>query len=191
MNSLDLSILYFFNRTIGRESLDGLMVALTTFKTWIPVYVIAAGLLIYYKKWVGVRVIISTIVLAGVLDLSTNRILKPTVARERPCNAQPPIEWLRLPNGARDGYGFPSSHAVNNFGAAVFFIALSSKRKWIYSLLFVAAIVAGTRLYLGLHYPSDTIGGAILGSFIGYWWAKLHKWLEKRFFETSTRGMTL
>jgi undecaprenyl-diphosphatase len=188
---LDLDILYFFNRTIASESLDPIVVALTTFKTWIPIYVVAAGLAIYFKKWEGVRIVICTIVLAGVLDLSTNRILKPLVARERPCNVQPAIEWLRLPNGPRSGYGFPSSHAVNNFGAAVFLIVLFSNRKWIYSLLLVAAIVAATRMYLGLHYPSDTISGAILGAFIGFWWAKLYIWFEKRFFETSTGTMTL
>ncbi|HET9136128.1 MAG TPA: phosphatase PAP2 family protein [Candidatus Kapabacteria bacterium] len=188
---LDLDILYFFNRTIAGPSFDPIVVALTTFKTWIPVYVIAAGLLIYYKRWLGVRIIISTMLLAGVLDLSTNRILKPVVARERPCNVQPSIEWLRLPNGTRSGFSFPSSHAVNNFGAAVFLIVLFSNRKWVYSLLLVAAIVAATRMYLGLHYPSDTIGGAILGAFIGFWWAKLYSWFENRFFETSSTPKTL
>jgi len=188
---LDLDILYFFNRTLSSSFLDPVMIALTTFKVWIPVYIIAACFAIYYKKWVGVRIVISTIVLAGILDLSTNRILKPLVARERPCNVQPAIEWLRLPDGGRGGYGFPSSHAVNNFGAAVFLIVLFPKRKWMYSLLVVAAIVATTRMYLGLHYPSDILGGAIFGSFIGYWWAKLYLWLEKRYFETSTTGLTL
>jgi undecaprenyl-diphosphatase len=187
----DLEILYFLNQTIASLSLDPVMIALTSFKTWMPVYIIAAGLLLYYKRWTGLRLIISMTVLAGLLDLSTNRIIKPVIARERPCNVQPSIQWLRLPDGGRGGFGFPSSHAVNNFGAAMFFLVVFPKRKWLYLLLIMAAIISITRPYLGLHYPSDTLAGAIIGVFGGYGWARLYQWFERRFFETSAQESTL
>ena len=63
-------------------------------------------------------------------------------------------------------YSFPSSHAVNNFAVAVFFYRLFPKLKWI--LLGSAALIALSRPYVGVHYPSDILFGALLGVLIGY-----------------------
>ncbi|HYM19705.1 MAG TPA: phosphatase PAP2 family protein [Candidatus Kapabacteria bacterium] len=183
--NLDLSILYFFNRTLSADWLDPIMILLTNVKAWMPVYIIGAILAIYYKRWSGLRMVLSTIILIGLLDLSTNLLLKPLVARERPCAEVSPghhiVDWIRLPDGERFGYSFPSSHALNNFGGVIFFIAVFPRRKWLYWLLVPAAIVAITRLYLGLHYPSDTLGGALIGAVCGLVWARMHHWFEQRF----------
>jgi undecaprenyl-diphosphatase len=181
----DLSILYFFNRTLSAEWLDPVMIALTNVKMWVPVYIIATVLVIYYKRCEGVRIVVSTLVLIGLLNIATNSFIKPQIARERPCaelsNGKHIVEWIRLPDGMRWGYSFPSSHAVNNFGGVIFFIALFPRKKWLYWLVIPAAIVSLTRLYLGLHYPSDTLGGAVIGSVGGYGWAWLHRLIERWF----------
>jgi undecaprenyl-diphosphatase len=66
-------------------------------------------------------------------------------------------------------YGFVSSHATNFFGLATFlWLSLQPARKSLFLLIFGwAALISYTRIYLGVHYPSDIIGGAILGSIIG------------------------
>ncbi len=183
----DLDILYFFNQTIASPTLDPIMIALTSVKVWTPVYILVALLLIYYKRWVGVRLVVSTAVLVGLVNLTTNVAVKPLVARERPCainfsSGERAVPWVRLPDGMRLGYSFPSSHAVNNFAGVVFFIVLYRRRKSLYWLLVPATIVSLTRPYLGLHYPSDIFGGMLLGALCGYGWVWVHRYFERRLF---------
>jgi len=73
---------------------------------------------------------------------------------------------ILTPLGCTGSYSFPSNHAVNNFAAAAFFTKLFPRYK---SVLFItASIVALSRVYLGLHYPSDIIAGAGIGFVFGY-----------------------
>jgi undecaprenyl-diphosphatase len=77
-----------------------------------------------------------------------------------------------------------SSHATNAFGVAVFGgLLLKVKYKWIFpSLIFWAAIVSYSRIYLGVHYPGDIIVGGIVGSIIGWLMFLLFKWIiSKRY----------
>ena len=187
----DLDIFYFFNQTIASPTLDPIMIALTSVKVWTPVYILVAVLRIYYKRWVGVRLVVSTAVLIGLINLVTNVAVKPLVARERPCalnfsNGERAVPWVRLPDGMRLGYSLPSSHAVNNFAGVVFFIALYRRRKSLYWLLVPALIVSLTRPYLGLHYPSDIFGGMLFGALCGYGWALVHQYFERRLFKPNT-----
>jgi undecaprenyl-diphosphatase len=77
-------------------------------------------------------------------------------------------------------YGFVSSHAANFFALATYlFMTFKNTSKW-WPLLFAwAALIGYSRIYLGVHYPLDVIGGAILGSLIGLF---VHKVLSSYFF---------
>ena len=68
--------------------------------------------------------------------------------------------------GCAGGYSFPSNHSLNNFAAAFFFYKLYPNLK--IPLFIAASLIALSRVYLGVHYPSDILGGAIIGSAIGY-----------------------
>src|SRR5438874_11538493 len=142
MFQLDLNILYFFNQTLAASWLDPIMVYVTDFGHWIPVYIFATGFLLWRFRWRGLRLVIAAMVVIAVSDLLTNRIIKQVVARERPCadNGAHLSIPLRLPDGMRCGYGFPSSHAVNNFAVIVFFMLLFPKNRKLWWLIVPAII---------------------------------------------------
>ena len=98
-----------------------------------------------------------------VTDQVSSHVIKPLVGRERPCFVVPGVEAIISQVRSRS---FPSSHAANVFGAATLFWLARGKR---WALAFVpAALVALSRVYLGVHYPSDILAGALLGLGAGW-----------------------
>lgn len=185
LQQLDLDILYFFNVTLSSSFLDVAMPFLTSSRNWIPVYSLAALFLVWKYKWRGVRIVFAIALMVGVANTITNVFVKELIERPRPCatdalGAQM-IPWILLPDGMRFGFSMPSSHAVNNFATAMFFFVLFPTRKVFLWLFITASIVASTRLYLGLHYPTDTLAGAILGVALGYVFAKGYTLLESKY----------
>jgi len=186
MFNLDLGILYFLNVTLSSPWLDSAMIYLTNLQHWLPVYILAFAFLIVKYKWRGVRMVIACLLLVGVADFVTNNFIKGLVGRPRPCSLinDPSglYSWIRTPDGARLGFSFPSSHAVNNFAGVVFFILLFPKNRKLLWLFVPATIVSLTRPYLGLHYPSDILGGMMIGGLMGWGFFILYKKIEERFF---------
>lgn len=110
------------------------------------------------------------IVAVGCTDFLCASIIRPAVQQLRPSNPDNPVNTLlHIVNGYRGGiYGFPSCHAANSFAIAVF-TALWFRKKWLASTLVGWAILeCYTRLYLGVHYPSDIVFGGAIGSLIAY-----------------------
>ena len=182
---LELDILYFFNVTLSSSLLDVVMPFLTNSRNWIPVYSLASIFLVWKYKWRGVRIVFAVAIMVGVANTIPNVLVKEFIERPRPCatdaiGAQI-ISWIRLPDGMRFGFSMPSSHAVNNFATAMFFFVLFPSRKIFIWLFITASIVASTRLYLGLHYPSDTLAGAALGVVLGYVFVKGYLLLESKY----------
>jgi undecaprenyl-diphosphatase len=89
-------------------------------------------------------------------------------------------------------YGFVSSHATNFFGLSMFlWLSLKPSRKSLTLLIFGwATLISYTRIYLGVHYPSDIIGGALLGSFIGLVVWKIKDILRKKYFAPMNTQQT-
>jgi undecaprenyl-diphosphatase len=95
--------------------------------------------------------------------------LKSLVGRVRPCDA---LGWCDpLVVGSPGGHSFPSGHAAGSFAFAAF-VSLCSPR-WAPLAFAWAALVAASRCVLGVHYPSDVLAGALLGSAVGFGFARV------------------
>lgn len=112
-----------------------------------------------------------TLFLLGAVTSSSALVssFKALFGRARPCDA---LGWCSpLAGSSPGGPSFPSGHAAGAFTFAAF-IALRAPRYRAPALLF-AALVAASRCVLGVHYPSDVLAGALLGSLVGYGLARL------------------
>jgi undecaprenyl-diphosphatase len=141
----------------------------TSKSIWVPLY--AVILYVIFRKQ-GVKGFI-TLIAIGVLVLLCDQIstglFKEGFERLRP-SREPALKGLvDFVNGKQGGkYGFVSSHATNSFGLAVFTLLLFRYRWYTIFILFWAALNSYSRIYMGLHYPGDILGGLLLGSFLGW-----------------------
>lgn len=107
----------------------------------------------------------ATVALIGAILLTSGagNVIKTLVGRIRPCDA---LGWCSPLRGeSPGGWSFPSGHAAGSFAFAAF-ILLCAPRYAPLALMY-ALLVASSRFVLGVHYPTDVFGGAILGSLIG------------------------
>ena len=178
--SIDLTVFYFFNHTISTGFLDKFFSIITDVNKWYIAYIILVGIAFFKGGRRGKIAVIGLILLIIVTDQTGYRILKELFERVRPCNA---LSDVITPIGCAGGFSFPSNHAVNNFAAAVFLLRLFPNYKWIF--LAVAILVSISRIYLGVHYPSDVIGGALIGAAFGYLFSIAALKLEQYFIKKN------
>ena len=159
---------------------DTLMWIISAKATWIPLYLLLIGLLVWrYRKpvmtsvkWLqkvpACVVMIAMIGLAvGAADFIASGILKELVARPRPTRV-PELEGvLHLVNGYRSGrYGFVSSHAANTMVCALLFSMIWRTKIATVGLMLWVAANCYSRMYLGVHYPLDILGGLMVGCLV-------------------------
>ena len=165
---------------------DTLMWIISARVTWIPLYLLLMGLLVwrFHKpvstsiKWLQkvpacVVMIVMLGLAVGVADFIASGILKDLVARPRPTRV-PELEGvLHLVNGYKSGtYGFVSSHAANTMALALLFSLIWRNKIATIGLMLWVAANCYSRIYLGVHYPTDILGGLIVGSLVAvlaYW----------------------
>ena len=161
--SIDLAIFYFINHTISTGFLDKFFSIITNVNNWYITFLFLLGILIFKGGRLGKLSAVGILILISITDQTCHMILKELFERARPCNA---LSDVLTPLGCTGSYAFPSNHAVNNFAAATFFARLYPSYRTV--LFITASLVALSRVYLGLHYPSDIIAGAAIGFIFGY-----------------------
>ena len=168
--------LFTFLNGLHNEPMDFVMYWFSDRFFWIPLYaVLLAGVIYKYRKK-AVLLIVLTAALVATTD-QVSRSFKYGVERYRPC--RPESDHLPKPHLINEHcggkFGFFSAHASNTFGIAMYFgsllIPMVKRSKQI--LLVWAAIVAYSRIHLGVHYPMDITCGAICGILFGWIYSKI------------------
>ena len=172
---------------------DRLMWIISAKATWLPLYVLLVGLLVWkyrqpataprllWQKKVPACVLMMVVILAavGMADFVASGILKDLVARPRPTRV-PELEGvLHLVNGYKSGmYGFASSHAANTMACGLLFSLIWKKRIATCGLMLWVAMNCYSRIYLGVHYPLDIIGGLVIGAILAAAGYALLGWMK-------------
>ncbi len=175
--------LFVYLNGLGSQPFDWIWLGLTHILSNVTVYLFCLVYLIY-KSGIKHSTLILGIGLLLVLatDQSTN-FSKDIIQRLRPCY-EPSLEGMvRLVKPSCGGkYGFFSGHASNSFGLAVLFgLIINNYSKWIPILLvFIASLIAYSRVYIGVHYPIDILVGSAFGSLYGYLFFRLYRWLKSK-----------
>lgn len=164
-NDIDSKLLLAINGCHNPFS-DMIMFLFSDKILWIPLYIMLFVALSRSSSKQNLILWMIAVALCIVMtDQLTSDLLKPMVGRMRPSNPDNPLSaYVHIVFGYRGGAkGFPSSHAANTAGLAFFWI-YTARRKTIGKLLCVwMLMVCYSRMYLGVHYPSDIIVGLLIG----------------------------
>ena len=173
---VDSNLFFILNYRVQNCVFDFLMPILTNLDYWrIPLILLVIFLLVFGEK--RGRIAVLLLVLGITLsDQVCNNVLKPLVGRVRPCNA---LENVHLLVNCTKAFSFPSSHATNIFTGMILFSFVY--RKLSVPLLIIAALVAYSRVYVGVHYPFDILAGTILGILCALTIIVLYKLLSRKF----------
>jgi len=176
ISQLDISLFYLLNGKASNALLDFVMPILTNLDYWRIPLILMGVLLVIFGKRRG-RITVSLLVIGIALsDQMCNTVFKPLVGRIRPCNV---LDNVHLLVNCTNSFSFPSSHATNIFTGII--LLSFFYRKIRIPLLIIAALVAYSRVYVGVHYPLDVLGGTALGILCALLVIVLYKLLSKRF----------
>ncbi|WP_165041692.1 phosphatase PAP2 family protein [Dysgonomonas sp. ZJ709] len=137
---------------------------------WLPLVIVVLIVYIYKIKWKEALVLILCGALVGVLcDQISSSFIKPFFERYRPTHHPDFKDLVSVVRGYRGGrLGFVSSHAANGFGIVAFTSLLFKYRPYTIFAIVWASITCYSRIYLGVHFITDILGGIVLGVLAGF-----------------------
>ena len=176
LSSLDTSLFLSINLGMPSEILNVLFLALTLLGGFSASVVVAELLFVGGRERKAILAISSVLLASAITG-----VIKVIVARPRPFMVLPGVHVLAL----EADWSFPSGHASRAFSLLP--LASGSNRKLRLLCYTLACLVAFSRIYLGAHYPLDTVGGAMLGLFLGGTVSHYERLLVPRVERAATR----
>ncbi|MEK7683439.1 MAG: glycosyltransferase family 39 protein, partial [Nitrospirota bacterium] len=174
LREIDISLFHLINRGLQNIIFDVSMPVITD-----KYYFIILALMIYmastHKKKAVIPIVL-TIISVALSDWTANT-LKHLIGRIRPCHA---LEGARILVGCTNSFSMPSNHAANSFAIILALSYISGK--WVrWMALTVAMLVGFSRVYVGVHYPSDVLVGALTGIAVSILVIKFYEWASVRY----------
>ena len=170
IKQIDTELLIFLNN-LGNKSWDPLWVSITDKFTFLPLFIL---IIFFLFKKNGTKGLLVILLFISVLILFTDQftnIVKDFTQRLRPCRLDELQGLLRDIDIRCGKYGFFSAHAANSISVTIFIINCvdESVKKFLKPVLILwVMIFSYSRIYLGVHYPLDTIFGLSFGIFSGF-----------------------
>ena len=162
--------LFFMLNGSDSPFLDRFMWLYSGKAVWLPLAFFILVVLLYKKKWrESILILLAIVLVITFCDQFASHVCKPIFTRFRPTHHPDFMDQVKTVFDYRGGrYGFISSHAANAFGFATFMSLLFRYRLFTWTIFLWAALTAYTRVYLGVHFISDIVPGAIAGVFFGW-----------------------
>lgn len=166
LQHIDEQLLFLINGFHGQFA-DFIMYSISNKYIWLPLYLL---LFFVMRRYNGLKKtcvwLVLLILCIALTDQITSSLLKPMVCRLRPSNLDNPISnHIHIVNGYRGGkFGFPSSHAANTMALAIFWLITTHWRRSGILLVLWSLAIGYSRIYLGVHYPSDVLAGYAVGA---------------------------
>ena len=174
--------LFLYLNGLGTSFFDPFWMFMTHKATNFAVYLV---LLFWFYRFKGVKQTLFLLLSVGALILVTDQVtnlFKYGFERLRPCHDPEVQNVMRLVKSSCGGlYSYFSGHASNSFALATYFSILFFKRfpKLKIILFLIAACIAYSRVYIGVHFPLDIVSGALFGTL----WALCFYWISSRVFD--------
>ena len=188
LTALDTRLMYFCNVTLHNPVFDWYMPLFREGDNWrIPLLIMWVVLMIFggnRGRWAG----LGAVLILALSDPISSHVIKPLVERIRPCNVLGNLwlfrdgAWMMTPEPVieiyKSSWAFTSSHAANSGGQAIWWSVIYPRTRWLYWT--VGFSVGFSRVYVGMHYPFDVLGGWVIGfiCFAAVWYPA-QKWGPK------------
>ena len=175
-SSQDTALFYLVNGYGQNSFFDWFMPFMTELKNFTYVLIALGVWILWKERKAGLIFLLFVGLTLTITDQLSSKVLKEIIGRVRPCHV---LENVHMLTDCNTSYSFPSSHAVNIFAAAWFLAQALGRAAPVF--FGIAAIVAYSRVYIGIHYPFDVVGGAAIGLLIAWPMRRLKDEVVARF----------
>ena len=164
IQNIDFSILFWIQENIRCVFLDVVFPFITSLCNDGEIWILLGIVLLFFKKYRKFGIFLLVAMLLGAII--GNGILKPLIARPRPCHILSTLPEMLIDIPKITSYSFPSGHTTSSFIAAT--VLTRANKKFAFFAIPLACLIAFSRMYLFVHFPTDILGGVVLGVLIGF-----------------------